>query len=214
MNSSVKLFWIWTCGSGGDVFEKISYLELWQPSCSVERNHLCNFERGHHGEHSCEVLLNLDQWFRRCHLKTFLIWSSGGPFVQRSAFCSAERNHLCFFGSGHYEEQFCKIILNLGQWFTSRCHFKIFLIWSSGSPFVQPRGTIYALLVEGIKMNSSVKLFWIWTCGSGGDVFEKISYLELWQPSCSVERNHLWNFERGHHGEHSCEVIWNLDHWF
>ena len=32
--------------------------------------HLCNFERGHHGEHSCEVIWNLDQWFRRrCRLR-------------------------------------------------------------------------------------------------------------------------------------------------
>ena len=35
---------------------KKSYLELWRPSCSVEWNHSCNFEIGHHGEHSCEVL--------------------------------------------------------------------------------------------------------------------------------------------------------------
>ena len=42
-------------GSGADVVKKISYLELWRPSCMVERNHLCNFERGHAGEHSCEV---------------------------------------------------------------------------------------------------------------------------------------------------------------
>ena len=34
-------------------------------SCLVELNHLCNFERGHHREHSREVILNLDQWFRR-----------------------------------------------------------------------------------------------------------------------------------------------------
>ena len=46
---------------------KRSYLELWQPSCTVEQNHLC---KGHHGDHSCEVILNLDQWFRRRrHLK-------------------------------------------------------------------------------------------------------------------------------------------------
>ena len=52
------------------LFKKISYLELWQPSCSVPQNHLCNFGRGHHGEHSFEVILNLDQWFRkRCYLK-------------------------------------------------------------------------------------------------------------------------------------------------
>ena len=27
---------------------------------------------------------NLDQWFKRCRLKIFLIWSSNGPFVQWS----------------------------------------------------------------------------------------------------------------------------------
>ena len=28
---------------------------------------LCNFERGHHGEYSYEVIWNLDQWFKmRC----------------------------------------------------------------------------------------------------------------------------------------------------
>ena len=35
-----------------------------------EWDHLCNFGRGHYGEHSCEIILNLDKWFRRrCHLK-------------------------------------------------------------------------------------------------------------------------------------------------
>ena len=35
-------------------------------------------------------------------------------------FCSAEFNRLCNFSRGFYEEQFCEIILNLGQWFRSR----------------------------------------------------------------------------------------------
>ena len=35
-------------------------------------------------EQFCEIILNLDQGFRRCLLKTFLIWGSGGPFVQGS----------------------------------------------------------------------------------------------------------------------------------
>ena len=26
---------------------------------------MCNFGRGHNGEHFCEIILNLDQWFRR-----------------------------------------------------------------------------------------------------------------------------------------------------
>ena len=29
-------------------------------------------------------------------------------------FRSVEQNHLCNFGRGYYEEQFCEIILNLG----------------------------------------------------------------------------------------------------
>ena len=145
--NSVKLFWIWT--SSTDVILKISYLELWQPSCSVEQNHLCNFERGHHGEHSCDVIWNLNQRFRRCPLKIFLNLSSGSPFVQLSG-------TICNFGRAYYEEQFCEIILNLDHWFR-RCLLKIFLVWSFGSPFVQRSRTICANLVEGIKRNNSVK---------------------------------------------------------
>ena len=48
-------FLIWVSGSGGYVIKKVSYLELFQPF-SVKLNYLCNFERGHHGEHSCEVI--------------------------------------------------------------------------------------------------------------------------------------------------------------
>ena len=43
MNIHVKLFRI--LASGSNVVSKISYLE-----------DLCNFERGHPGEHSCEVI--------------------------------------------------------------------------------------------------------------------------------------------------------------
>ena len=71
---------------------------------------------------------------------------------------SAGQNQLCNFDVGYQEEQFCGIIINMNQLFR-RCHLKVF------------------------------------------------SYLELWQPSCSVEWNHLCNFERGHHEKDSCEVI-------
>ena len=67
------------------LFKDISYLELWQPLCLVDRNHLCNFGRVHHEEKFCEIILNLDQWFRRkCRLTIFLIWSSGSPCVKQS----------------------------------------------------------------------------------------------------------------------------------
>ena len=56
-------------------------------------------------------------------------------------------------------------------------------------------------VVEAIMRNLSVKLFWIWTSGSGWNVIKDISYLELWQPLWSVEWNHLRHFGRMHHGE-------------
>ena len=46
---------------------------------------MCNYERGHHGQHSCEVTRNSDQWFRRrCCLKDFLSGALAAPFVQQS----------------------------------------------------------------------------------------------------------------------------------
>ena len=53
-------------------------------------SHLYNFGRGYYGEHSCEIILNLDQWFRRSHLKIVFLFLAlvvvlfGGvvPFVQ------------------------------------------------------------------------------------------------------------------------------------
>ena len=47
--------------------------------------------------------------------------------------------------------------------------FKRFLTWSFGSPPVWWSGTIYATLKEGIMGNIHVKLYEIWTSGSGGD---------------------------------------------
>ena len=71
-------------------FKEISYLELWQPLCSVDWNHVCNSLRRHHEKQSCEIILICDHWFKRkCCLKEFLIWSSGIPFDQQSvAICA------------------------------------------------------------------------------------------------------------------------------
>ena len=72
-------------------------------------------------------------------------------------FCYEARNHLCNFGRGYQEEQFCEIILSLDQCFRRRYVLKIFLTWRSGGPYVQGRGTICAILVDGIMRNNSVK---------------------------------------------------------
>ena len=77
---------------------------------------------------------------------------------------------IFFFVIGCQEEQFCEIILNLDQWLRRRCHLKYFFIWSSGSLHVPWRGSICAILKEGIMGNIHVKLYEIWTSGLGGDV--------------------------------------------
>ena len=40
-------------------FEVFYYQDSWQPFCSVEYNHLCNFGRGYYEEQFCEIILNL-----------------------------------------------------------------------------------------------------------------------------------------------------------
>ena len=65
------------------------YLELWQPFCSVERNHLCHFGKKYQ-EEFCEIILNLGQWFGRiCCLKDFssgalatFLFRGAEPFMQ------------------------------------------------------------------------------------------------------------------------------------
>ena len=99
--------------------------------------------RVHHEEQFCDIILNLDQWFRRCHLKTFLFLSSGQPL------CSAERKHLCNFDRRC--QQFCKIILNLDQWFSGKRVFKDISYLELWQPFLQS-GTICTILVEGITV--------------------------------------------------------------
>ena len=105
-------------------------------------------------------------------------------------FCSAERNHLVNFGRGLYEEHFCEIILNLDQWFRKKFCLKIFLIQRSSGPFVQRSGTICAVFVEGIMSNISMKLFGMWTSGSGGNFV------------CSTDQSHLCKFSRRRYEEH------------
>ena len=111
----------------GKPFKDISHLELWQPFCSAKLNHLCNFGRGYQEEQFCEIILNMDQWFRRCLLKIFLIWSSGGHFVQWSKTICA----ILVEGSIRNNS------MNIFRiWAVIQDKFKRLLIWSSGGPQV------------------------------------------------------------------------------
>ena len=117
----------------------ISYLQLWPPFYSAERNYLCNFGRSHHEEQFSQVVqeefgqvVQEEMQFKDISYLE-LLWP----------FCSVEPDHLCNFGRGYHEEQFCEIILNLGQWF-KRCGLKDFLsralaalLFGGVEPFMQ-----------------------------------------------------------------------------
>ena len=77
---------------------------------------MCSFSRGYHEKQFCEIILNLDQWFRRCCLKDFL-----SRALAASMFGGLETFTLFFLG--HYGEHSCVIDLNLGQCLR-RCRFE------------------------------------------------------------------------------------------
>ena len=58
------------------LFKDISYLELWLPLCSVERNHCAILVEGMIRNNSVKLFLiwtsGPNQWFRRCPLQDFL----------------------------------------------------------------------------------------------------------------------------------------------
>ena len=101
-------------------FKDISYLELWQPLCSVDWNHLFNIGRRHH-----------ENYFEFGPVVQVEMLFKGISFLELlQPFCS--------------EEQFCEIILNLRLWFRSRCHLKDFLsgalaalLFGEVEPFMQ-----------------------------------------------------------------------------
>ena len=63
----------------------ISYLELWQPLCSMDWNHLCNIGRRHHEEKPCEIIFEFGPVVQEEMLfKGIFIWSSGSPLIQQS----------------------------------------------------------------------------------------------------------------------------------
>ena len=110
------------------LFKDISYLQLWRPFCSVEGNHLCNFGRGYQVEQFCEIILLLDQWFRRRFCSNyFLSRALGGPRVQlsRTIYAILKEDIMGNIHVKLYE------LLTCGS---GGCRLKIFLILSSGDP--------------------------------------------------------------------------------
>ena len=100
---SVKLFWIWTSGSGGNVVFGISHLELRRTSCLSKQTVWAILAK---------VII------RDISVKLFWICTSGwgGGGFRFKIFLSRAHAAVLLCGSGnfdrgHYEEYFCEIIL-------------------------------------------------------------------------------------------------------
>ena len=59
-NMCIKLFSILASAKGEYVSLKKNYTDLWQPFGRAKWNHLCNFGRGHYGEHVYEIILKFE----------------------------------------------------------------------------------------------------------------------------------------------------------
>ena len=72
-----------------------SYLELWQPLCSVEWNHFSNLLERTHEKQFCDEFGPVVQ--EEMPFKDSFYLELWQPF------CLSEWTHLCNFGRGHYE---------------------------------------------------------------------------------------------------------------
>ena len=85
-NIHVKLYEVLTSGLGGDVVKRYFLSGALAAPLFSGVEPFVQFSRGYYEDQFCEIILNLDKWFRwRCLLQIFLIWGPGGPFVQQSS---------------------------------------------------------------------------------------------------------------------------------
>ena len=57
--------------------------------------------RGHHEEHFCEIILNMDQ----CMVQKEILLKDISYVELRWTFCSAERKASCHFDRGHHDSR-------------------------------------------------------------------------------------------------------------
>ena len=161
------------------LFKNISYLELWLSFCSAKRNHLCNLGRGYYEEQFCELFWILTSGSRGDAFKRYflsgalvaLLFSAVEPFVQFWQRILWRTILWINFGFGpEVLEMSFKDISYLELW----------------PPFCSAKGTICAILVEGLwgtnlwnyfefdqwfKRRWLLKIFLIWS--SGGPFVQK-----------------------------------------
>ena len=95
---------------------------------------MCSFGKGHYDKHFCEIILNLNQCFKRRCLKDISCLELCQPFVQQS------RTVCAIFVEGIMRNTSVKLILNCEHWFR-KCCLKDFLsgalVFGRPEPFIQ-----------------------------------------------------------------------------
>ena len=74
------------------------------------------------------------------------------------------------FSRGQHEDHFCEIILILGQWFRRKMALTYISYPELCRPFCLAEQIHSCNFCKGHYEEQSMKLFLIWTSGSGGDV--------------------------------------------
>ena len=132
-------------------------------------------------------------------------------------------SYICLFSFWKFEQSIFKfpdfwIIFNFPDHFTEfpdleeKTNFPDFSL-TSGHPAFKDISygsrTICAILVEYIMRNNSVKSFWIWTSGSGGNAIQRyfLSGAMAALLFSRVEPNHTCNFSRGM--RNNWIILWN-----
>ena len=165
---SVKLFWNWATGLGGDIIKIFFYFQLWRPFYSAEGNHFSNFGRESSKEHFCGIALKPGHWptcGRTYRLKFFFFFfffsisNSGGHFFFPAA------TILAILVEGHARNISMIFFLKSDNWPRRRCRLKVLLLLI----FL----ALAAILFSASKAEPkkfSLKLFWNRAVGLGRDV--------------------------------------------
>ena len=90
-NDSVKLFQIWTSGSGGDVIDRYFFFGALAALLFSRGNHKCNFGKGYYEEQFSGIFE-----FRPVVMEEML-FEDISYLELCQPFCSEEQNHLCNF---------------------------------------------------------------------------------------------------------------------
>ena len=173
-NNSVKLFWIWTSSSEGDVVYRHFLYRALAALLFTWAESFVQFGRRHHEEKLCEIILNLGQWFRRRRLKDFLsgalallLFSGAKPFKQfwKRASLKTFKWSYMKFGPVVQEEMSFEDITYIELW-QPFCSAKRYYLCNLGRRYYEEKFCeIIFEFGSVVQKEMSFKRFDIWSSG-------------------------------------------------